>query len=101
YTILKEKRNGIIHNTENLLSRYPAQTMLGAYTLGACAMMQSGIKQGNPWGVAYGASSVAMKVASLLIPEKKTEEKKAEAAPMEKFVSWVQEKPLRVFGFGS
>lgn len=102
FSILKEKREGFVPNLENFLYRYPSEVMLGAYTLGAAAMLQSGIKQGNPWGVAYGTSSLALKAASLLIPEKHiSDEEKARAGPFGKFVHWVQEKPLRVFGFGS
>ena len=104
-SIVKDKRDGILNNTESLLYRYPTETMLGAYTLGAFTMLQSGMKQGNPWDVAYGASSMGVKVLSLLIPEKhKTEAEKKAAqndGPLGKFVNWVQEKPLRVFGFGS
>jgi len=103
FSIMKEKKQGLIHNTEKFLYRYPSDVMLGAYTLGAFTLLQSGIKQGDPWGIAYGANSLGLKAASLLIPEKhKTEEeKKATHGPVGKLIDWIQEKPLRLFGFGS
>lgn len=105
FSVMKDQRQGMIANAENFLYRYPSQVMLGAYTLGAMTMLHSGIKQKDPWGIAYGASSVGFKAASLLIPEKpKTEAEKKGAAhhgPVHKLYDWIQEKPLRVFGYGS
>ena len=104
-SILKDKRDGVIHNTEKFLYRYPTEVMLSAYTLGAASMLKSGIRQGDPWGIAYGVNSVAVKAASLLIPEKHMSAKEKELAkqhgPMAKLVDWIQEKPLRVIGYGS
>jgi|GEM_PF-7021762 len=105
FSIMKQQREGAFASAENLLYRYPSQVMLGAYTLGAMTMLHSGIKQKDPYGIAYGASSVGFKGASLLIPEKQktAEEKKASAqhGPVHSLFDWIQEKPLRLFGYGS
>lgn len=106
YTIMKEKRAGMLPSFENFLYRYPSQTTLGIYTLGAFSMLQSGIKHGKPWDIAYGANSTGSKLASILIPEKhKTEQEKAETVQqygqMGHVFNWVQEKPLRLFGYAS
>jgi hypothetical protein len=102
-TIARDRKTGVIKNTEDFLYRYPAEVMLSAYTLGAFSMLRSGIKQGNPWGIAYGANSVALKAASLMIPEKGKMDPadKQGAGPVRSVINWVQEKPLRLFGFGS
>ena len=106
--IAEEHRKGGFQRIENFLYRYPAEVMLSAYTLGALAMLRSGIKKGDPWGIAYGVSSVGFKVASLMIPEKHKSETAggpvtapADTGPLGAMVNWIQEKPLRLMGFGS
>lgn len=108
YSILKDKRDGVLKNGEDFLYRYPSQTTLGVYTLGALAMLQSGMKHKKGWDMAYGANSVATKVASILVPEKGAAEltegerqEKAKHGPVGKVIDWVHEKPLRIFGYGS
>lgn len=105
FTILKQQKQGAIASAENFMYRYPTQVMLVAYTLGAMTMLHSGMKQKDPWGIAYGASSVGFKAASLFIPEKSKSElahKDGEQpAPVNGLLNWIQEKPLRVFGYGS
>lgn len=96
YSILRDYRSGGIQRAEDFLYRYPSQTMLGAYTLGALSMLQSGLRHGKPWDVAYGVNSVASKVGSLLIPEKPKDEPSKGG-----LIGWLQEKPLRLFGYGS
>jgi len=103
FSIMKEKRDGLLPSAERFMTRYPTEVMLGAYTLGAFTMLQSGIRERNPWGIAYGASSVGLKASSLLIPEKSATDtqKNTPHGPLGSLVSWIQEKPLRVYGFGS
>jgi len=108
YSILQDKREGRLNKIEDFLYRYPSQTTLGAYTLGAFSMLESGLRHGKGWDVAYGVSSITTKAASLMIPEKSadqlTEEEKAAHAkhgPVGKLFDWIQEKPLRIFGYGS
>lgn len=103
YRIMNEKRQGGLATAENFLYRYPSQVTLGVYTLGAFSMLQSGIKHRKFWDIAYGANSTATKVASILIPEKSAGERedKQRETPLGKVIDWVQEKPLRVFGYGS
>ena len=42
YSILRDHRRGLLTKAEDFFYRYPSQTMLGAYTLGAASMLQSG-----------------------------------------------------------
>ncbi|MEJ0010219.1 MAG: hypothetical protein WDN72_06735 [Alphaproteobacteria bacterium] len=111
YDVTHNKRDSALHETQNFLYRYPAEMMLGLYTMGAFTMLQAGLHtrdaQGrrNPWKIAYGGNSVTLKATSLLIPEKhKSEDEKKEAryhTPVGKVISWIEEKPMRLFGFGS
>jgi len=83
--------------------RNAAQNTLYAYTLGAAAMLGSGIKKYRAGegksALFYGISSLVFKLASLLIPEKSDKE------DLEKkkggFINWIRQKPLRIFGYGS
>lgn len=84
------------------LYRHAADNTLTAYTAGAAAMLASGIKKHNAGlgsaGLYYGASSLAFKLGSRLIPEQ------AAGGAGEKsggIVGWIREKPLRLFGYGS
>jgi hypothetical protein len=83
--------------------RNAAQNTLYGYTMGAGAMLASGIKKHRAGlgsaGLYYGISSLVFKLASLVIPEKALKddgEKKSKG-----FIGWIREKPLRVFGYGS
>lgn len=89
---------------ENALYRSAAQNTLYAYTLGAAAVLISGIKKyradSKQWaGLVYGISSLVFKLTSLMIPEKSIKETGNEKKGG--FVNWVREKPLRIFGYGS
>ncbi len=104
--IAEDHQKGLIQKTEDFLYRFPAETMLSAYTLGALTMLAGGIKHQKKWDIAYGVSSVACKVGSLLIPEKhKADDPSVNAhadhGPIGQVMNWIQEKPLRVLGFGS
>lgn len=122
FTILKQRREGGIANTESFFSRYPSQVTLGVYTMGAFSMLLSGLmKKGNAMSafgstgtlqdkeklssIAYGLNSTGTKVGSLLIPEKrqyKDDEKKIKhPGTLGAVVDWFQEKPLRLFGYGA
>ncbi len=105
YSILKDRRDNGLQKMEDFLYRYPSQATLGIYTLGAFSMLQSGIKHRKFWDAAYGVSSVSTKLASLVVPEKKktaaTESHEKATTPIGKVFEWVQEKPLRIFGYGS
>jgi hypothetical protein len=100
----------------NFLQQNAAQNTLGAYTLGASAMLLSGIRdyqadrqvgrKGDWSRIGYGISSLSFKLLSLVIPEKspndKTDhDKNRSSNPLERFADWIREKPLRVFGYGS
>ncbi|MFW0777496.1 MAG: hypothetical protein ACN2B6_07245 [Rickettsiales bacterium] len=100
---LEQKKTGTLASANRVLRSRPAQHTLGLYTGGAAAMFGSGIqnyRQGKGVsGLAYGASSLTIKIASLMIPE---ESKKAHPGDKPKgFVGWIKEKPLRLFGYGS
>ena len=103
--IAEAHRKGGLQRVEDFLYRYPAEVMLSAYTLGALAMLRSGMKKGDPWGIGYGVSSVGFKLASLMIPEKRKSDAPgaapADAGPIGAAIDWVREKPLRLMGFGS
>jgi hypothetical protein len=92
---------------KNFFDRNAAQNTLVPYTLGAGALLVSGVKtyRNDPreWeDMAYGISSVAVKLLSFLIPEKKRGKEEGEPSGFfGKIVAWVREKPLRVFGYGS
>jgi hypothetical protein len=101
FSILKDRKEGKLDNAEQFLYRYPAQATLSAYTLGAAAMLASGLKQRDWWGVGYGVNSVGLKLASLMIPEKKKEAVEKPHGILGEVKEWIQEKPLRVFGYGS
>jgi hypothetical protein len=105
-TILDDHKRGKIHKLEDFLYRYPADVMLSAYTMGAASMLAGGIHARDKLKIGYGVSSLSFKTASLLIPEKKKAEEGAQPPaaadnPIQAVWNWVQEKPLRLMGFGS
>lgn len=93
-----------IGHTGDFLYRRAAPNTLSIYTAGAGAMLGSGIHNYRAGkGAArlyYGLSSLAFKLASLIIPEKsqKDEAGNAQGAGV---MDWLREKPLRLFGYGS
>ena len=98
--ILEKKRAGPLHQVEHFLYSYPSQTTVGIYTLGAFAMLQSGIKHKKGWDIAYGANSTLAGAASILIPEKPHDPNQPPpTSTVGKMWNWVQEKPLRMAGY--
>ncbi len=101
---LRQRSTGTLAGADRWLRKSPAQTTLGLYTGGAAAMLGSGIhvyrKEQKPEGLYYGASSLAIKLISLAMPEKSTAtdgtDKKSKG-----LIDEIKGKPLRVFGYGS
>ena len=85
--------------------RNTAQNTLVAYTLGAGSLLVTGITRFRtkaPEGgilLSYGIASAAVKLASLLVPEKPQEQETEK--PATGIIGWLREKPLRIFGYGS
>ena len=102
---------GALHPTAQKTSspsffyRNTAQNTLIAYTLGAGALLTNGISRyraKEPDGglmLGYGIASLAVKLASLMIPEKPKEDENEK--PKNGIIAWLREKPLRIFGYGS
>ena len=92
-------------STPSFFYRNTAQNTLTAYTLGAGALVVTGISRFRakvPEGgimLGYGLASVGVKLASLLIPEKAKEDENEK--PATGLMAWLKEKPLRIFGYGS
>jgi hypothetical protein len=98
--IMKEKRDGVLPDIEHFLYKYPAQTTVGIYTLGAFSMLQSGLKHGKFWDIAYGANSTAAGLGSIIIPEKAhNPDAPTPTNPVAQCWDWVREKPLRMAGY--
>lgn len=88
------------------LRQNAAQNTLLVYTGGAAALLGAGIQEHhrNPkmtGGLWYGASSLAIKVGSLMIPEKRQVDEGEDVDKPKNPVAWIKEKPLRLFGYGS
>ncbi len=100
-----QKPNGIVGKAENYLRRHPADAMLGLYTAGAAAMLGSGIATNNKKRIGYGVWSLAVKLASFLMPEQAKadvfEKQETSSNPIRQAINWIKEKPLRLFGYGS
>lgn len=96
-----QQPDSIFAKGDRYLHKNPAQHTMALYTAGAGALLGSGIqnyKQGEgSAGLLYGLSSLGFKLTSMVIPEK------AANAPEKKsgLIGWIQEKPLRLFGYGS
>jgi hypothetical protein len=108
--VAQHKRSGPVARTEKFLYRYPAQVTLGIDSLGAASNLISGVKSvrrdKKSWGsLGFGVTSLGLKIASLVIPEKsQTEEKQGTPEKHSgpgKVIDWIKEKPLRLYGFGS
>lgn len=101
FHVAREKREGILPKAEEFLYRYPSQTMLSLYIMGALAMLESGRrKQGNGWDMIYGINSTVAGLASLLIPEKKTNpNEKSPEGMLAKFWDGIRKQPLQVAGY--
>lgn len=98
--VMKSKRSGALPDIEHFLYKYPAETTVGIYTLGAFSMLQSGLKHGKFWDIAYGANSTAAGMGSILIPEKvRNPDDPKPANPVAQWWDWVREKPLRMAGY--
>lgn len=98
--VLDRKRAGPLHQVEHFLYTYPSQTTVGIYTLGAFAMLQSGLKHKKGWDIAYGVNSTLAGAASILIPEKPHDPGQPPPnSSVGKMWSWLQEKPLRMAGY--
>jgi hypothetical protein len=95
---------GIFARLDQQLRAQPVQNTMGLYTAGALAMLGSGVQtyraNGKFSGIAYGASSLAFKLGTLMLPE---DTKNSAFNPTEKkgVIGWLKEKPLRLFGYGS
>lgn len=102
-TIANDHQKGIISQVDQALRRQPAKNTLALYTSGAAAMLGSGIhkyRHGEGMsGLSYGISSLGVKLASLLIPEENQNE--PQQGKKKGVMAWIQEKPLRIFGYGS
>ncbi len=110
---LRNKRGGMVAKVDDFLYENPSDVTLLSYTAGAAAMLVSGVKKmlnGEGWAAAgYGITSLSLKITSLLIPEKiknqgdvEADTEKAPAGnPLSRFIDWIREKPLRLFGYGS
>lgn len=99
FQVMKERKEGTLPNTERFLARYPSQTTIGIYTLGAAAMLQSGIRHGKGWDIFYGANSTIAGAASILVPEKKHKQGEERPTGLAGAVDWLREKPLRAAGY--
>lgn len=98
--VLEKKRTGALHHVEHFLYTYPSQTTVGIYTLGAFSMLQSGLRHGKPWDIAYGANSTLAGAASILIPERHPEPGQPKpSTAVGQWWEWIQEKPLRMAGY--
>lgn len=104
--VLRQKDEGALAEVDRFLHRQPAKNTMVLYTAGAAAMFGSGIQQYRMGeggaGLAYGATSLGVKLASLVIPETPVNAtKQADPQKPKGVMQWVQEKPLRLFGYGS
>lgn len=109
--ILKHRDTGIIASTTRALRRYSGQIMLGLYTLGAGSMLTHGIegyKADKAAGknlmeakgtIAYGVASLTVKALSFLTTERAHD--KNAPTDAQGIIGWFQEKPMRIFGYGS
>lgn len=101
-TYLMEKQpESMLVRMDRFLHQKPAQHTMFLYTIGAGALLGSGIKshqagEGSA-GLFYGLSSLGFKVTSMLIPEKAVDDPHKSTG----FIGWIQEKPLRLFGYSS
>lgn len=101
FTILKEKKEGVLPSVDRFLTRYPSQATISIYSLGSLAMLQSGMKHGKFLDVAYGGVATAANAAAILLPEKKDSEPKDKVVSgnaVHQWWDWMQEKPLRMVG---
>jgi len=103
--ILKNKRTDLMGKLDRFLGSQPAQNTMGAYTLGAGALLLSGIQkhqrgEGSA-GMYYGISSLVFKLGSFLIPESAKSAEGEKTIQKDGLFAWLKEKPLRLFGYGS
>lgn len=111
--ILNQRDTGFFANVGRTLRRYSGQTMLGLYTLGAGAMLTHGIEgyKANKAAkkdlveaeatIGYGIASLTVKALSFLTTEKAAHEKEVSPNASKGLWGWFQEKPMRIFGYGS
>ena len=108
--IIQHKRTGALADAESFLYQHPAQVTLGVDSVGAGALLASGIKKAQNkegWGgLGFGIGSLGLKLTSMIVPEKTQDEIKQDGAikkrnPIQKAIGWIQEKPLRFYGMGS
>lgn len=111
------KEGGIVSHLENFLYQHPSEVLNGVYALGATQLVASGaarfskasaITPRTPsaiadrgvarMDIASGVLIGAGALAGLLIPEKKPDPENPPKGFVEKAVSWIQEKPLRLSG---
>lgn len=93
-TAARDAKTGSFAAAEDFVYHNPADVMLGAYSLGAAAMLGSGIKQKNTQRIMYGGWSLLVKTVSFLLPEKKKTAKDDKR-------SSITDQPLKIFGIGS
>ncbi len=101
FSIMKEKKDGVLPTIDRFLTRYPSQATIGIYSLGSISMLQSGLKHGKFLDVGYGGVATAANAAAILLPEKckrDQHEVPASGSPVNQWWNWMQEKPLRMVG---
>jgi hypothetical protein len=106
------KDQSIFDHIEAFLYAHPSEVLNAIYTIGAGQMVLSGVtglkraaevthkktRREAKFDIASGILIGAGALAGLLIPEKKREPDHPTHGALEKAMSWVQEKPLRLSG---
>lgn len=98
----KERKPGV----RDYLYKHAAQNTLYAYFLGAIGFLISGINdfradRTQTGRMYYGITSLVIKGASILVPEKSKEPTESDSHKSKGIIDWIREKPLRIFGYGS
>ena len=97
-TALLAKENGLLDHVEQFLYHYPSEMLNAIYMLGATQMVSSGISRKFTPDIVSGILIGAGALAGILIHEKKPDSEHPPHGALEKAVSWIQEKPLRLPG---
>lgn len=99
---LRQNAQKLTGRVERFFYNNPGQNTMALYTAGAATMFASGLRQlrreKDYWELAYGTSSLTLKLLSFIIPEKSKHEDNKEPSNL---LEWIKEKPLRLFGYGS
>lgn len=89
---------GVVEHAEKFLYQYPTQLINTCFTLMGVQFTRAGMQHNQKALVASGALMIASGLSGLLIEEKKPDPKNPPQGAMQKAISWVQEKPLRLTG---